>query len=775
MKLTTVKEIYKEREKYLDKEVTVGGWVRSVRDSKTFGFIVLHDGSFFETLQVVYHDTMENFAEISKLNVGAAIIVKGTLVATPQAKQPFEIQAAEVTVEGNSAPDYPLQKKRHSLEYLRTITHLRPRTNTFQAVFRVRSLCAYAIHRFFQEQGFVYVHTPLITGSDCEGAGEMFQVTTLDMNNVPTDDKGAVDYSQDFFGKETNLTVSGQLNCETFAQAFRNVYTFGPTFRAENSNTTRHAAEFWMIEPECAFADLNDNMDLAEAMLKYVIRYVLENAPEEMNFFNSFVDKGLLDRLNHVINSEFGHVTYTEAVELLEKNNDKFDYKVFWGCDLQTEHERYLTEEIFKKPVFVTDYPKEIKAFYMKMNEDNKTVAAMDCLVPGIGEIIGGSQREDDIEKLEKRMDELGLKKEDYDFYLDLRKYGSTRHSGFGLGFERCVMYLTGMGNIRREEEIWETFRRVIAGIRENPVDLLFIAGDLFHRQPLLRELKEVNNLFSTIPDTRVYLMAGNHDYIKADSFYRDFQWEKNVTFFKNEQLTCVKDEKLDVYVYGLSYEHQEIENPLYDSIHPAEGEGVHILLAHGGDAKHIPMNIKSIAASGFDYIALGHIHKPQILIRDNAAYAGALEPVDRNDLGDHGYIEGHLENGRLKTNFVPFACRSYEQILLMLREDSTQASLEDMLKADLANKGRMNIYRIVIQGTRAPELLLLPERLKSFGYVTEVLDESKPSYDLEALQKKYSGTLIGDYISYFLEKDRNAVEEKALYYGLQALLETSR
>ena len=449
MKLTTVKEIYKEREKYLDQEVTVGGWVRSVRDSKTFGFIVLHDGTFFETLQVVYHDTMENFADISKLNVGAAIIVKGTLVATPQAKQPFEIQATEVTVEGASAPDYPLQKKRHSLEYLRTITHLRPRTNTFQAVFRVRSLCAYAIHRFFQEQGFVYVHTPLITGSDCEGAGEMFQVTTLDMNNGPVDDKGAVDYSQDFFGKETNLTVSGQLNCETFAQAFRNVYTFGPTFRAENSNTTRHAAEFWMIEPECAFADLNDNMDLAEAMLKYVIRYVLENAPEEMNFFNSFIDKGLLDRLNHVINSEFGHVTYTEAVELLEKNNDKFDYKVFWGCDLQTEHERYLTEEIFKKPVFVTDYPKEIKAFYMKMNEDNKTVAAMDCLVPGIGEIIGGSQREDDIEKLEKRMDELGLKKEDYDFYLDLRKYGSTRHSGFGLGFERCVMYLTGMGNIR--------------------------------------------------------------------------------------------------------------------------------------------------------------------------------------------------------------------------------------------------------------------------------------------------------------------------------------
>ena len=449
MKLTTVKEIYREREKYLDQEITVGGWVRSVRDSKTFGFVVLHDGTYFETLQVVYHDTMDNFAEISKLNVGAAIVVKGTLVATPQAKQPFEIQATEIAVEGASAPDYPLQKKRHSLEYLRTITHLRARTNTFQAVFRVRSLCAYAIHKFFQERGFVYVHTPLITGSDCEGAGEMFQVTTMDLNNVPVDEQGKIDYSQDFFGKETNLTVSGQLNCETFAQAFRNVYTFGPTFRAENSNTTRHAAEFWMIEPECAFADLEDNMNLAESMLKYVIRYVLENAPEEMNFFNSFVDKGLLDRLNHVANSEFGRVTYTEAIELLEKNNDKFDYKVSWGCDLQTEHERYLTEQIFKKPIFVTDYPKKIKAFYMKMNEDNKTVAAMDCLVPGIGEIIGGSQREDDYEKLKARMAELGLKEEDYDFYLDLRKYGSTRHSGFGLGFERCVMYLTGMGNIR--------------------------------------------------------------------------------------------------------------------------------------------------------------------------------------------------------------------------------------------------------------------------------------------------------------------------------------
>ena len=449
MKLTTIREIYKQRENYLDQEITVGGWVRSVRDSKTFGFIVLPDGSFFETLQIVYHDAMCNLAEISKLNVGAAIVVKGTLVATPQAKQPFEIQASEVTVEGASAPDYPLQKKRHSLEYLRTITHLRPRTNTFQAVFRVRSLLAYAIHKFFQERGFVYVHTPLITGSDCEGAGEMFRVTTLDLDNVPKTDEGAVDYSKDFFGKETNLTVSGQLNGETYAQAFRNIYTFGPTFRAENSNTTRHAAEFWMIEPEIAFADLDDNMALAESMLKYIIRYVLEEAPEEMNFFNSFIDKGLLDRLNHVLNSEFGHVTYTDAIEILEKNNDNFEYKVSWGVDLQTEHERYLTEEVFKRPVFVTDYPKEIKAFYMKQNPDGKTVAAMDCLVPGIGEIIGGSQREDDYDKLRNRMQELGLKEDDYKFYLDLRKYGSTRHAGFGLGFERCVMYLTGMGNIR--------------------------------------------------------------------------------------------------------------------------------------------------------------------------------------------------------------------------------------------------------------------------------------------------------------------------------------
>ncbi len=449
MNLVTVRELYKNREAYLDQEVSVGGWVRSVRASKAFGFIVVSDGTFFETLQVVYHDNMANFAEISKLNVGAAIIVKGTLVATPDAKQPFEIQAAEVSVEGPSAPDYPLQKKRHTLEYLRTITHLRPRTNTFQAVFRVRSLIAYAIHQYFQERDFVYVHTPLITGSDCEGAGEMFQVTTMDLNNIPKTENGAVDYTQDFFGKPTNLTVSGQLNGETYAMAFRNIYTFGPTFRAENSNTTRHAAEFWMIEPEMAFADLDDNMEVAEGMLKYVIRYVLEHAPEEMAFFNSFIDKGLLDRLNNVVNSEFGRVTYTEAVKILEEHNDQFDYKVSWGCDLQTEHERFLTEQIFKKPVFVTDYPKEIKAFYMKMNPDGKTVAAVDCLVPGIGEIIGGSQREDNLEKLTARMDELGLKKEDYQFYLDLRKYGSARHSGFGLGFERCVMYLTGMGNIR--------------------------------------------------------------------------------------------------------------------------------------------------------------------------------------------------------------------------------------------------------------------------------------------------------------------------------------
>ena len=449
MNLINIRELYKNQEAYLDKEITVGGWVRSIRDSKAFGFILINDGTFFTPLQVVYHDDMENFEEISKLNVGAAVVVTGTLVATPQAKQPFEIQAKTVTVEGASAPDYPLQKKRHSFEYLRTIAHLRPRTNTFQAVFRVRSLTAYALHKFFQERGFVYVHTPIITGSDCEGAGEMFRVTTMDMENIPKTENGAVDYTQDFFGKETSLTVSGQLNAETYAQAFGNVYTFGPTFRAENSNTTRHAAEFWMLEPEMAFADLEDDMDLAEDMLKYVINYVMENAPEEMNFFNSFVDKGLIDRLTNVATSEFARITYTDAIEILKKHNDKFEFKVSWGIDLQTEHERYLTEKVYKRPVFVTDYPKDIKAFYMKQNPDGKTVAAVDCLVPGIGEIIGGSQREDDYEKLATRMEELGMKTEDYGFYMDLRKYGSTRHAGFGLGFERCIMYLTGMGNIR--------------------------------------------------------------------------------------------------------------------------------------------------------------------------------------------------------------------------------------------------------------------------------------------------------------------------------------
>jgi asparaginyl-tRNA synthetase len=449
MELVTIREIFKDRESYFDTEVSIGGWVRSIRNSKTFGFIVVNDGSYFETMQVVYSNQLENFEEIEKLNVGAAIIVKGQLIPTPEAKQPFEIQAKEIVVEGASTPDYPLQKKRHTFEYLRTISHLRPRTNAFQATFRVRSLAAYAIHQFFQERNFVYVNTPLITGSDCEGAGEMFQVTTLDLNNVPKTEDGQVDYSKDFFGKPTNLTVSGQLNGETYAMAFRNIYTFGPTFRAENSNTTRHAAEFWMIEPEMAFADLSDDMDVAEAMLKYVIRFVLENAPEEMQFFNNFVDKGLLERLNHVVNSEFGRVTYTEAIEILKKHNNKFDYKVEWGCDLQTEHERFLTEEVYKKPIFLTDYPKDIKAFYMKLNDDNKTVAACDCLVPGIGEIIGGSQREDDLEVLRARMKELNLREEDYEFYLDLRRYGSVRHAGFGLGFERCVMYLTGMANIR--------------------------------------------------------------------------------------------------------------------------------------------------------------------------------------------------------------------------------------------------------------------------------------------------------------------------------------
>ena len=448
-KLLTIREIFKDREKYIDKDIAIGGWVRSVRDSKTFGFIVVNDGTFFDPIQVVYHDSMENFQAVSKLNVGSAIIVRGKLVATPEAKQPFEIQAETVEIEGASTPDYPLQKKRHTLEYLRTMTHLRPRTNTFMAVFRVRSLVAYAIHQFLQERGFVYVHTPIITSSDCEGAGEMFQVTTLDLDRIAKGNSDTVDYSKDFFGKSTFMTVSGQLNVETYAMAFRNVYTFGPTFRAENSNTTRHAAEFWMVEPELAFADLDDTMDIEEAILKYIIKYVLENASDEMKFFDSFVEKGLIDRLNNILNNEFARITYTEAVDLLVKHNDEFENPVEWGCDLQTEHERYLTEKIYCKPVFVTDYPKDIKAFYMKQNEDGKTVAAVDCLVPGVGEIMGGSQREDDYDKLVKRMEEMNLDPKDYQFYLDLRKYGTVRHSGFGLGFERVVMYLTGMQNIR--------------------------------------------------------------------------------------------------------------------------------------------------------------------------------------------------------------------------------------------------------------------------------------------------------------------------------------
>ena len=449
-KFITVKELYRSHEEYAGKTVTVGGWVRSIRDSKTFGFLVLHDGTFFETLQVVFSaEKLDNFDQICRFNVGSAVIVTGELVETPQAKQPFEIQARSVVLEGASTPDYPMQKKRHTVEYLRTVPHLRPRTNLFQATFRVRSLAAYAIHKFFQERNFVYVHTPIITGTDAEGAGEMFRATTLDLEDLPRTEDGAIDFTKDFFGQSTHLTVSGQLDVEPFAQAFRNVYTFGPTFRAENSNTTRHAAEFWMIEPEIAFADLEDDMDLAEEMLKFIFRYVLENAPQEMDFFNRFVDKGLLERLNHVMNSEFGRVTYTEAVKRLEENNDRFDYKVSWGCDLQTEHERYLTEQIFRRPVFVTDYPREIKAFYMKLNDDGKTVAAADCLVPGIGEIIGGSQREERYDVLKARIDELGMSEDEYKYYLDIRRFGTTRHAGFGLGFERLVMYLTGVSNIR--------------------------------------------------------------------------------------------------------------------------------------------------------------------------------------------------------------------------------------------------------------------------------------------------------------------------------------
>ena len=434
-------------------EVTVCGWAKTIRDMKTFGFIELNDGSCFKNLQVVMSaEELANYKEIAAQNVGAALIVHGTVVLTPEAKQPLELKAAAIEVEGKSTPDYPLQKKRHSVEFLRTIQHLRPRTNLFSATFRVRSVAAMAVHEFFQGNGFVYVQTPMITGSDCEGAGEMFQVTTLDLDNVPKTEDGAVDYSQDFFGKKTSLTVSGQLNAENFAMAFGDVYTFGPTFRAENSNTARHAAEFWMIEPEMAFCDLNGDLQVMEAMVKYIIRTVLERCPDEINFFNSFVDKGLKERLEHVASSDFGRITYTEAVEILKQHNDAFDYKVEWGTDLQTEHERYLTEQVFKRPVFVTDYPKEIKAFYMRLNDDGKTVAAADCLVPGIGEIIGGSQREERLDILENRIKELGMNPEDYWWYCDLRRYGSCRHAGFGLGFERMVMYLTGVGNIRDVE-----------------------------------------------------------------------------------------------------------------------------------------------------------------------------------------------------------------------------------------------------------------------------------------------------------------------------------
>ena len=449
MEKVTIKDLYRSTEKYIDKTVEVAGWVRTVRDSKTFGFIEINDGTFFKNVQIVFTDKLSNFNEICKLTISSSIKVTGNLVKTENAKQPFEIQATNVDIESLSDSTYPLQKKKHSFEYLRTIAHLRPRANTFNAVFRVRSSLAYAIHQFFQERGFVYVNTPLITGSDAEGAGEMFNVNSFDLINIPKVDDGNIDFSKDFFGKPAHLTVSGQLNGETFAEAFRNIYTFGPTFRAENSNTVKHAAEFWMVEPEICFADLADDMDLAEDMIKYIFKYVLDNCPEEMEFFNNFIDKGLLERLNHVINSDFVRISYTDAVKELEKHNDEFEYKVSWGIDLQTEHERYLCEQIFKKPVFVTDYPMDIKAFYMKQNPDGKTVAAADLLVPGIGEIIGGSQREENYDKLLNRMKELNMPIENYEWYLDLRKYGSCVHSGFGLGFERAIMYLTGMQNIR--------------------------------------------------------------------------------------------------------------------------------------------------------------------------------------------------------------------------------------------------------------------------------------------------------------------------------------
>ncbi len=450
MKDVEIKSLYRESLLHADSEITVRGWVRTNRGSNKFGFIELNDGTFFKSVQVVYEaEFLDNFEDIAKAPIAAALKVTGTFVLTPDAKQPFEIKAREIVIEAGSDADYPLQKKRHSMEFLREIAHLRPRSNTFSAVFRVRSMVAYAIHKFFQDKNFVYVHTPIITASDCEGAGEMFKVTTLDLNDLPKDAEGSVDYSEDFFGKEAGLTVSGQLEAETFALAFRNVYTFGPTFRAENSNTARHASEFWMIEPEMAFADLNDNMDMAEAMIKYIINYVMENAPEEMEFFSKFIDKGLIERLNNIVNSDFARITYTEAVELLKKSGEKFQYPVEWGIDLQTEHERYITEKIYKKPVFVTDYPKEIKAFYMRLNDDDKTVAACDLLVPGVGEIIGGSQREERYDVLKARIEETGMTEEDYWWYMDLRKYGGVKHSGYGLGFERIIMYITGMSNIR--------------------------------------------------------------------------------------------------------------------------------------------------------------------------------------------------------------------------------------------------------------------------------------------------------------------------------------
>ena len=449
MNKLVIKDLYRNTENFKDSEITLEGWVKTVRDSKTFGFIELNDGSFFKNIQIVFNNELSNFDNICKLTISSSIKVTGKFVITEGAKQPFEIHANHIEIQNLSDSDYPLQKKRHTFEYLRTISHLRPRTNTFNAVFRVRSTLAYAIHKFFQERGFVYTNTPILTSSDAEGAGEMFNVNSFDLKHVPLNDENNIDFTKDFFGKPAHLTVSGQLNAETYALAFRNVYTFGPTFRAENSNTVKHAAEFWMVEPEICFADLNDDMDLAEDMIKYIFSYVLENCPEEMEFFNNFIDKNLLDRLHNVINSDFARISYTDAVKELEKHNDKFEYPVSWGIDLQTEHERFLCEEIFKKPVFVTDYPMDIKAFYMKQNPDGKTVAAADLLAPGIGEIIGGSQREEDFDKLTKRMNDLGMDMKDYWWYLDLRKYGSVNHAGFGLGFERALMYLTGMQNIR--------------------------------------------------------------------------------------------------------------------------------------------------------------------------------------------------------------------------------------------------------------------------------------------------------------------------------------